>query len=178
METRKETTRPRQSFQPTGRHYIRQEFDDQTSNVQAIMKDAKGRIGIFPIVAKDIRYFGSITNDEDMNMVDESMLFFSPKFRNARIEAAKDFCHYNLDIPLFKILVKDAQMCLDPSKRILWIETDPDFAKTMFVSMSRTNNRSINVIQYIPGAALERKKGIDRKLKELRLTDPELRYQQ
>ena len=174
MERR--TKNPNQRVQPSARN-IREEFEDQKNGIQSIMRDARGRVGIFPILSKDIRYFGTITSIENMESIEDNMLFFSPRYSKARIEAAADFCTFDLNIPAFRVNIKDANMCQDPSKKILWVETDPDFAKTMFIAMSKTNNHDINVIQYIACSALDRKKGIDKKMRELRLTDPDLRYQ-
>ena len=75
---RRPTTNPR-DIQPSGRN-ANEEFQDQKNSIKSIMRDAKGRIGIFPILAKDIKYFGTITTDENMDKIDNNMLFFNPKY--------------------------------------------------------------------------------------------------
>ena len=46
---------------------------------------------------------------------------------------------------------------------------------SMFIHTSRTKNRHLSVIKFIPGPAIKRKKALDVKLKILREKDSELR---
>ena len=49
--------------------------------------------------------------------------------------------------PSIQSELQRCNMCNDPTKKILWIETDPEFAKTILIAMYKANNRNINVIQ-------------------------------
>ena len=111
------------------------------------------------------------------NYQDDSLCFHGPTYSKARIATALDFLSEDLRIPPSRINVSDAQMCLNPERRILWINVNDGAAKLVFQHAAKANNRDLNVIQFIPGPAIERKKAIDIKMKELRKTDPELRYQ-
>ena len=59
----------------------------------------------------------------------------------------------------------------------MWVYSNREMVNKMFTKLASLSDKSISVIPYIPSKAIERKKKIDEKLKEIRTIDPKMRTQ-
>ena len=68
-------------------------------------------------------------------------------------------------------------MANNPESSILWIETEIDQVKNIFMKAAIIANKQISVMQYYPRILWERKKSLDKRMSVERVKDTKLRYQ-
>ena len=142
-----------------------------------MLNEARSKMGLFPVTVEDIRFIAAQGDHPNVKEDDDNKILYGPDYYPARIQTGKDFCCYALEMHPSSINVFDFRMCVDANQKIMWITVTPDLAKRIFQQASRIKNRSIQIIQFIPPPALERKKKLNSILKTLREQDPTLRTQ-
>ena len=117
-----------------------------------IIHAARRRVGLFPIKINDIKQY--------INNVDDSgeLIYKHEKFDMARREAANEFLVKELGFKDKEIITKECKMANNPESSILWIETEIDQVKNIFMKAAFTANKKISVMQYYPRILRERKK--------------------
>ena len=95
----------------------------------------------------------------------------------ARREAENEFLVKELGFKDKEIRIKECKMANNPESSILWIETEIDQVKNIFMKAAITGNRKISVMLYYPRILWERKKSLEKRMAVERVKDRKLRYQ-
>ena len=137
---------------------------------QDIFKEARGKIGLFPITLEDIK---KCTDNDD---IDDATLMTNYSHIETRHKAAQEFLSKEMHFQKDEIVIQTIKMASNWSSNIMWIEVGE-------LNVARLINRSINLknpkiqlITYFPAPLWKRRKDLNDIMKEKRKIQPELRY--
>ena len=140
-------------------------------DIMEIIHAARRHVGLFPINKNHIKQYIDTVDDSD------ELIYKHEKFDMARREAANEFLVKELGFKDKEIRIKECKMANNPESSILWIETEIEQVKNIFMKAAITANRKISVMQYYPRILWERKKSLEKQMSVVRLLDRKLRYQ-
>ena len=146
-------------------------MDKSMGEIMKIIHAARRRVGLFPININHIKQY--IDNVDDLDEV----IYKHEKFDMARCEAANEFLVKELGFKDKEVRIKDCKMANNPESSILWIETEIDQVKNIFMKAAIIANKQISVMQYYPRILWERKKSLEKRMSVERVKDTKLRYQ-
>ena len=152
-------------------------FRDNDRILRAMFSEASTKVGLFPMQAKDVKFVADPTRHSNLQGDSDRKVLYDPEYYLARLEAAYDFIETDLRMSRSIIEVNDCHMCIHPKNKILWIRVHPDHAKKLFMAAARAMNNQINVFQFIPPPAIERKRELGKMLTTFRKMDESLRTQ-
>ena len=151
--------------------YTMANTDKSMGDIMEIIHAARRRVGLFPININHIKQYIDTVDDSD------EVIYKHEKFDMARREAANEFLVKELGFKDKEIRIKECKMANNPESSILWIETEIDQVKNIFMKAAITANRKISVMQYYPRILWERKKSLEKRMSVERVKDRKLRYQ-
>ena len=146
-------------------------MDKSMEDILEIIHAARRRVGLYPININHIKQYIDTVEDSD------EVIYKHEKFDMARREAANEFLVKELGFKDEEINIEECKMANNPESSILWIETEIDQVKNIFMKAAITGNRKISVMQYYPRILWERKKSLEKRMAVERVKDRKLRYQ-
>ena len=151
--------------------YTMTNMEKSMGEIMKIIDAARRRVGLFPININHIKRYIDTVGDSD------DVIYKHERFDMARRCAANEFLVKELGFKDKEVRIKDCKMANNPESSILWIETDIDQVKNIFMKAAITANRKISVMQYYPRILWERKKSLEKRMSVERVKDRKLRYQ-
>ena len=136
-----------------------------------IIHAARRRVWLYPININHIKQYIDTVDDSD------EVIYKHEKFDMARREAANEFLVKELGFKDKEIRIKECKMANNPESSILWIETEIEQVKKIFMKAAMTANRKISVMQYYPRILWERKKSLEKEMFVVWQLDRKLRNQ-
>ena len=121
-------------------------FEDD--NIDDELKDARCKLGIFPMREGHIKRFTAKTHD--MFNVYNMDLFNSPVFAQARIDVAKLFFTNNLRFDVNEIEVLETKMAADTYCHIMWITTREANVKKIFWRSAQVKREDLRLFMFSP----------------------------
>ena len=103
--------------------------------IMKIIHAARGRVGLFPININHIKQYIDTVGDSD------EVIYKHEKYDMARRDAANEFLVEELGFQDKEVRIKDCKMANNPESAILWIETEIDQVKNIFMKAAITANR-------------------------------------
>ena len=134
------------------------------------MKIVTSNIGIKNVTDYKIR---ELSNIENKHRDSASRVWYSQDYAPARLLFVKRFLSQKLKYRPNEILIKNVRMCQKGESGILWFESHPGLVKNMFIRASQLQDPSIQLIQFTPGEAVKRFRGIKDICGQIRAKDPE-----
>ena len=128
--------------------------DKSMEDILEIIHAARRRVGLYPININHIKQYIDTVDDSD------EVIYKHEKFDMARRQAANKFLVKELGFKDKEIRIKECKMANNPESSILWIETEIDQVKNIFMKAAITVNRKISVMQYYPRILWDRKKSL------------------
>ena len=145
--------------------------DKSMEDILEIIHAARRNVGLYPININHIKQYIDTVEDS------EEVIYKHEKFDMARRQAANEFLVKELGFKDKEIRIKECKMANNPESSILWIETEIDQVKNIFMKAAITGNRKISVMLYYPRILWERKKSLEKRMAVERVKDRKLRYQ-
>ena len=152
-------------------NYTMTNMDKSMGEIMKIIHAARRRVGLFPININHIKQYIDNVDDSD------EVIYKHEKFDMARREAANEFLVKELGFKDKEVRIKECKMANNPESSILWIETEIDQVKNIFMKAAIIANKKISVMQYYPRILWERKKSFEKRMSVERVKDRKLRYQ-
>ena len=115
-------------------------MEDILENIQA----ARRCVGLYPININHIKQYIDTVEDFD------EVIYKHEEFDMGRPEAPNEFLVKELGFKDEEIRIKECKMANNPESSILWIETEIEQVKKIFIKTAVTGNRKISVMQYYP----------------------------
>ena len=153
---------------------------DDTFNekkIEELFYESAGKVVFFPVSREDITKWSWRSENKNHEVDTDNKVFYSPEYKEERYDQAMDICISKYRFYESEVTIKDVQYCNKASAKMLIVTTTKEFAKALFIRAATLQDRSINVIQHIPGPALTRKKALDKLLTSIRKKTPGLRTQ-
>ena len=135
-----------------------------------IFKEARGKVGLYPIGIEQIREFVKDDSDDVEIMT---------KFQHieARHSAAQDFLSKQMHFQFNEIKIQTIKMARNWSSNIMWIEVGEENVNRLINRSINLKNPNIQLITYYPAQVWSKRKEINEIMKEVRKKIPDIRYQ-
>ena len=128
--------------------------------VEELFSEAESIVGFAPISREDItRWAWNSKNvaNQDIDHDTDTKVFKSPAYEEERIQAGVDILINKLGFYPNEVEVSKAEYCVKTEKQICWLTTNKYFAKQIFIRAAQVPNPDLDVIQFVPGPAIDRK---------------------
>ena len=135
---------------------IAKTFDD--NKLERMFEESAEKVAIFPVTREDIVRWSYQTEGKDPTKDADKKVFYSPDYENERYEQTmhiltRKYQFYENEFP-----IKDIHYCIKESAKMIIMTTTKEFTTTIFKRAAAVRDRSINVIQHVPGPALKGKR--------------------
>ena len=142
----------------------------QSTTGDDIFKEARGKIGLYPIGIEDIKKYG----DQDVDDI-EIMTKYSQI--ESRHKAAQEFLMKQMHFQIGEITIHTIKMASNWNSKIMWIEVGEQTVQRLLNRSITLKNPNIQLVTYYPARLWNKRKEMNEIMKEVRKSNPELRYQ-
>ena len=141
-----------------------------------LFKEAQHNVCIRNVKINDItRYAWKIDKNAEIN---EDEALFGKIFAEERVEAAVGICIEGFGFYANEVEIEDAWFCPIRGRGMMIVSSrNPGFIRTMFWKAAMARDRVYSLCIYVPQAAKDRFDEIERRLRSIRSTQPNLRTQ-
>ena len=150
---------------------------------EELFNEAKERVGIENCNAKEVRrYLWRGTNPDgestDPDLVSDDELMYSEKYRNERMEAATGILIDRFGFYMSEIYIDEAWFCNLRGRNTMYIQSSNKFfIRSTYWKAASSRDQVFRMAPWIPIAANERKRVLERRLAQIRKTQDNLRTQ-
>ena len=135
-----------------------------------LFKEARGKVGLYPITIDDIKKF---TEEED----DDICLMTKYKHINTRHNAAQQFLVDEMNFGWEEIKIQTIKMAANWNSKIMWIEIGEENVNRLISRSIALKNPKIQIVTYFPAQLWNKRKQLNDIMKEKRKENPNLKYQ-
>ena len=128
-------------------------------NAEEIMKVMSTTVGLKNITSDEIKKWAHHKSVDAINHTDSDTVLYGSEFEEARNNLVYRRLHFDLQMPQSRIKNFTTRMCKKKEEKILWIQSDEDFIRKIYVQASQVKNPDIELMQFTPGPARKKEKG-------------------
>ena len=137
------------------------------------MTEAASTIGIKGIDDEQIRRWSGEASAADLRKDGSEKVYKDKKYAHGRTNLSRSiFIEKFLFPPEETPKLIKAWMCKEPRKGIMWVQTNRDFTKKLFMRAAYLKSPAINIIPFTPGMARLRREDLDDALTMIREAAP------